>query len=181
MEGTVAESTLLEVISSRLRNDRSGVFASALCTGLKLCRTFTVQSRMRNRKKVRTSVRNRKKVRTSVLATKYAFQALCQAIAHLPWTTSSQFRLSNASCSLAEALGGLLPADPDSIFGGSRNLRIQALAIEIDDICIQFDIDRRKLKVPRNLNTVAYYMAKMGAWDCYSSMLRPECSVLHSP
>ena len=71
-------------------------------------------------------------------------------------------------------MGGLLPADRDRIFGGSRNLRIQALVIEIDDICIQFDIDRRTFWVPRNLNTVADYMAKLGAGDCYSYMLRPE-------
>ena len=79
------------------------------------------------------------------------------------------------SSGVAQAFGGLLPADPDRIFGGSRNLRIQALVIEIDDICIQLDIDRRTLWVPRNLNTVADYMAKLRAGDCYSYLLLPEC------
>ena len=48
-----------------------------------------------------------------------------------------------ANAVVAQALGGLLQADPDSIFGGSRNLGIQALDIDIDDICIQFDINHR--------------------------------------
>ena len=73
---------------------------------------------------------------------------------------------------VAQALGGLpvLQADPDRNFGGSRNPRIQALVIEIDDVCIQFDIDRRTFWVPRSLNTVADYMSKLGAGDCYSYM-----------
>ena len=35
-------------------------------------------------------------------------------------------------------------------------------------------IDRRTFWVPRNLNKVADYMAKLGAGDCHSYMLRPE-------
>ena len=66
---------------------------------------------------------------------------------------------------VAQALGGLLPDDPDRIFGGSRNLRIQGLVIEIDDICIKFDIGRGTFWVPRNSNTSADYMAKQGAGD----------------
>ena len=38
------------------------------------------------------------------------------------------------------------------------------------------NIDRRTFWVPLNLNKVVDYMAKLGAGDCYSYMLRPEIS-----
>ena len=71
--GTVAESTLLEAVSSRfLPNMTIQAVASALRTGLKLCRTFTDAEQ-----KEGSNVRE-------LLATKYLFQALCPALAHLP-------------------------------------------------------------------------------------------------
>jgi hypothetical protein len=75
--------------------------------------------------------------------------ALYPAIAHL----RMDHLVNNEE--VAHALGGLLPADTGRIFGGSRNLRMQALSLKIDDICIQFNIDRCMFWVPRNLNMVA--------------------------
>lgn len=160
-QGTVANAQLLDAVSLRLLpNMTVHAAASALRTGIKLCGSFTEAEQNEG-----SNVRE-------LLATKYAFHALCPALAHL----RMDHLVDNSG--VAQALGGLLPADPDRIFGGSRNRRIQELVIEIDDLCIQFDIDRRTFWVPRQLNTVADYMAKLGAGDCYSYMLRPQCYAL---
>ena len=83
-EGTVAESSLLvevlDIVSSRrLPNTTVQAVASALRTGLKLCRTFTEAEQQEG-----SNVRE-------LLATKYAFHTVCPALAALltfAWTTS---------------------------------------------------------------------------------------------
>ena len=76
--GTVAESTLLEAVSSRLLSNMTiQAVASALCTGLRLCRTFTDAEQ-----KEGSNVRE-------LLTTKYAFQALCRHSRTFAWTTLS--------------------------------------------------------------------------------------------
>ena len=64
----------------------------------------------------------------------------------------------------AQALGGVIPERPDTIFGGER---IQGLAIAIDDVCIEADIiitvadiSMRTFWVPRDLNVDADLMSR---------------------
>ena len=60
-----------------------------------------------------------------LLATRNSLQTLRPFLAGL----SMDHRVDNSG--VAMALGGLIPASPDNIYGGSRNPRIQALVIEI--------------------------------------------------
>ena len=75
---------------------------------------------------------------------------------------------------VAMALGGLIPASPDNVYCGSRNPCIQALVIEINDLCIQANINRSNFWVPRSLNQIADYLNKVSTGDHYSYMLRTE-------
>ena len=68
-----------------------------------------------------------------------------------------------------QALGCIIPAYAEQIFGGSYTDRIQNnLVIQIDDCCINANIDRRTIWVPRELNTIADYMSKLGTGDAFS-------------
>ena len=81
-------------------------------------------------------------------------------------------RLDNMG--VVQALGGIIPSQPEHIFGGSRNRRIhKLLAIVHDDLCIQHNIDCRFFWVPRALNSVADATAKVCNGDQYCFMLRP--------
>ena len=62
-------------------------------------------------------------------------------------------RLDNMGA--VQALGGILPHEPNRIFGGSNNPRIHALAVAHDDLCITHNIDCRIFWVPRALNSDA--------------------------
>ena len=73
-----------------------------------------------------------------------------------------------------QALGGIIPERPDAIFGGSKTSRIQELAIEIDDVCIEANIDRRTFWVPRDLNEEADYMSKALVNDPFAYTLIPH-------
>jgi hypothetical protein len=57
-------------------------------------------------------------------------------------------RMDNMGAVKAPSLGGIIPDKPDEIYGGSNNTRIQELAIAIDYICIEANIDRRTIWVP---------------------------------
>jgi hypothetical protein len=74
-----------------------------------------------------------------------------------------------------QALGGMVPSDPDRIYGGSSNPKIQELVIKIDDCCIKTNVNRRTVWVPRALNVVADYMSKLGTGDVfsYTIMIQP--------
>ena len=76
----------------------------------------------------------------------------------------NQHQVDNSG--VAMALGDLIPASPDKIYGGSHNPRIQALVIEIDDLYIQANIDRRTFWVPRN--QIADYLTMVSTGDHYS-------------
>jgi hypothetical protein len=62
---------------------------------------------------------------------------------------------------LVQALGGIIPDRPETIFGGSKTSRIQELAIEIDDLYIEANIDRHTFWVQREHNVEANYMSKI--------------------
>ena len=72
-----------------------------------------------------------------------------------------------------QALGGLVPPDPDRIYGGSNTPKIQELVISIDDCCIEANVDRRTFWVPRALNVIADYMSKLGTGDAFSYTVQP--------
>ena len=105
-----------------------------------------------------------------LLATRNSLQTL------LPFLTSLSMDHRVDNSGVAIALGGLIPASQDNIYGGSRNRdpRIQALVIEIDDFCVQANINRRTFWIPRSLNQIADYLNKVRTGDQYSHMLRPE-------
>ncbi len=73
-------------------------------------------------------------------------------------------------------MGGVIPGPerPDAIFGGAKNARIQELAIEIDDVCIEADIDRRTFWVPRDLNSDADHMSKVLVQDPFAYTIIPQ-------
>jgi hypothetical protein len=70
-----------------------------------------------------------------------------------------------------QALGGII--EPlfllytEQICAGSNTPRIQDLFIQIDDCCIQANIDWRSIWAPRELNTIADYMSKLGTGDIF--------------
>ena len=71
------------------------------------------------------------------------------------------------------AMGGLVPSDPDRIYGGSNTPRIQELVISIDDCCIEANVDRRTFWVPLTLNVIGDYMSKLGTADVFSFTVQP--------
>ena len=73
-----------------------------------------------------------------------------------------------------QALGGEIPDRPETIFGGSKTSRIQELAIEIDDLCIEANIDRRTFWVPREHNVEADYMSKILVSDPFAYTVLPH-------
>ena len=81
-------------------------------------------------------------------------------------------RMDNSGA--VKALGGIIPATPELIFGGSNNPRIQGLVLAIETFCIRHNIDRRTFWVPRSINNVADYMSKVCHGDHYSYMVRPH-------
>ncbi len=68
---------------------------------------------------------------------------------------------------------GLFLLYAEQICGVSNTPRIQDLVIQIDDCCIQANIDWRSIWAPRELNTIADYMSKPGTGDIFSSTVQP--------
>ena len=102
-----------------------------------------------------------------LLATCYSFQALRLFLCDL----CVEHHMDNLGA--VQALGGIIPAYAEQIFGGSNTDRIQDLIIQIDDCCIDANIDRRSIWVPRELNTIADYMSKLGTGDAFSYTVQP--------
>ena len=117
-EGTVAQSVLLDVVSSRLLPNMSiQAVASALRTGLKLCGTFTEAEQ-----KEGSNVRE-------LLATKYAFHALCPALTHLRMdhlVDNSGVAQAYASLTLESLLYTARDSQQIDQFGQFRTLRHEA-------------------------------------------------------
>jgi hypothetical protein len=116
---------------------------SEVCSGIRICGLFSATEA------------NESSNARELLATLYSFKA---GIGFLQGMRVDQ-RMDNIGA--VQALGGIIPDRPDEIYGGSNNSRIQELAIAIDDICIEANIDRRTIWVPRNLNSAADYMSKI--------------------
>jgi hypothetical protein len=57
----------------------------------------------------------------------------------------------------------LIPGAPELNFGGFSHPRIQEIVMDIDNSCINKNIDRRTFWVPRELNKVADYV-QIGFW-----------------
>ena len=72
-----------------------------------------------------------------------------------------------------QAFGGIIPAYAEQIFGGSNTDRIQDLVIQIDDCCINANINRRSIWIPWELNTIADYMSTLGTGDAFSYTVQP--------
>jgi hypothetical protein len=102
-----------------------------------------------------------------LLATLYTYQALRPFLSHL----HINHHMDNLGA--VQALGGIIPAYAEHITGGSKTPRIQDIVIQIDDFCIDANIDRHTLWVPRNLNTIADYMSKFGTGDKFSFTVQP--------
>jgi hypothetical protein len=118
---------------------------SEICSGIRICGLFYVTE-------ARESLNTRE-----LLATLYSFKA---AIGFLQGMRVDQLEQMD-NMGEVQALGGIIPDKPDEIYGGSKNTRIQELAIAIDDICIEANIDKRTIWVPRHLNSEADYMSKI--------------------
>jgi hypothetical protein len=129
---------------------------SALHDGLRVCGQFST-SEMAECSNVR-----------EILANLYTLQALVRFVTNL----RVDRRLDNAGA--VQALGGILPACPNRIFGGSSQARIQSLVIETDNFCLQHNIDCHTIWVPRSLNSNADAMTKICSGDHFSYSLIPE-------
>jgi hypothetical protein len=70
-----------------------------------------------------------------------------------------------------QALGGIFPACPNRIFGGSSQARIQSLVVQTDDFCLLHNIDCHTIWVPRSLNTEADAMTNICTRDHFSYFL----------
>jgi hypothetical protein len=123
---------------------------SEICSGIRICGLFSA-----------TEARESSNAR-ELLATLYSFKA---AIGFLQGMRVDQ-QMDNMGA--VQALGGIIPEKPDEIYGGSNNTRIQELAIAIDDICIEANIDKRTIWIPRHLNSDADYMSKIMANDPFA-------------
>ena len=128
---------------------------SALSQGIKVCGKFSIAEALDS-----SNARE-------LLATFYSLRTLIIFLQDL--------RLDHHMDNLGavQALGGIIPGQPHRIFGGSNTPRIQDLVIQIDDCCINANIDRHTSWVPRNLNTIADYMSKTGLGDEHSFMVQP--------
>ena len=102
-----------------------------------------------------------------LLATLYSFRAL------LPFLHNLQLDHHMDNLGAVQALGGIIPAYAEQIFGGSNTPRIQEIIIQIDDCCISANIDRRTIWVPRDQNIIADYMSKLGTGDVFSYTVQP--------
>ena len=102
-----------------------------------------------------------------LLATLYTYQALRPFLSHL----HINHHMDNLGA--VKALGGIVPAYVEHITGGSKTPRIQDIVIQIDDFCIDANIDRHTLWVPRHLNTITDCMSKFGTRDKFSFTVQP--------
>ncbi len=98
-----------------------------------------------------------------LMATLYSFKAL------LPFLHDLDLNHQMDNLRAVKALGGIIPPFMDVITGGSNTPRIQ----EIDDCCIQANIQRHTLWVPRDQNIIADYMSKLDSGDAYSFTVLP--------
>ena len=102
-----------------------------------------------------------------LMATLYSFKAL------LPFLHDLDLNHQMDNLGAVKALGGIIPPFMDVITGGSNTPRIQEIVIQIDDCCIQANIQRHTLWVPRDQNIIADYMSKLGSGDAYSFTVLP--------
>lgn len=102
-----------------------------------------------------------------LLATLYSFRSL------LPFLQDLHLNHHMDNLGAVQALGGLIPSYAERISGGSTTPRIQEIVIQIDDCCIDANIDRHTIWVPRDLNIIADYMSKLGSGDAYSFTVQP--------
>jgi hypothetical protein len=128
---------------------------SALHNGIRICGVFSLEEAAES-----SNVRE-------LLATSYSFRAF------LPFLQGLSLDHYMDNLGAVQALGGLVPSDPDRIYGGSNTPRIQELVISIDDCCIEANVDRRTFWVPRTLNVIADYMSKLGTGDVFSFTVQP--------
>ena len=71
-------------------------------------------------------------------------------------------------------MGGIIPDRPETIFGDSKTSRIQELAIEIDDLYIEANIDRHTFWVQREHSVEANYMSKILVSDPFAYTVLPH-------
>ena len=115
---------------------------------------------------------SRRPLPRELLATLYSFRAL------LPFLHNLQLDHHMDNLGAVQALGGIIPAYAEQIFGGSNTPRIQEIIIQIDDCCISANIDRRTIWVPRDQNIIADYMSKLGTGDVFSYTVQPWVRIL---
>ena len=157
LDPTRSPAKLLLAAAQRTLPPRMTLVAiqSALHHGIRIAGTFSLAEALES-----SNARE-------LLATLYSFKALSLFLRDL----HLDHHMDNLGA--VQALGGIITAYAEQIFGGSNTDRIQELVIQIDDCCINANINRRSIWVPRELNTIADYMSKLGTGDAFSYTVQP--------